>query len=98
MWVGREKRPYRVRARSDRFAVCTKPFNPQHTVLYCILDTERGVRGPENLIFGLGAETDEHCERMLARLEAGDSEVTYRHCVGWDVVRVESPTPEGKEE
>ncbi len=64
-----EKAPYRVKARSDRFLVCTKPFNPRKTVLYTIVDLEEGVRGPENLVFGFGAETDEQCREMIERLE-----------------------------
>lgn len=64
-----EKRPYTVRARSRRFLVCTKPFNPQKTVLYTIIDRDHKVRGTENLIFGMGAETDQDCADMIDRLE-----------------------------
>jgi hypothetical protein len=63
-----EKKPYTVRVRSERFLVCTKPFNPQRTVLYTIIDLKENVRGPENLVFGMGAETDEHCVSMVERL------------------------------
>lgn len=63
-----EKQPYRVRARSGRYLVCTKPFNPKKTVLYTIIDLDEVVRGPENLVFGLGAETDEQCWEMVNRL------------------------------
>ncbi len=90
VWVDGEKRPYRVRARNDRYAVCTKPFNPRHTVLYCILDAEAGWRAPEGLIFGLGAETDEECEEMLARVTNGETELSRRRGVEWDVLRVEA--------
>ena len=93
VYVPREKRPYRVRARNDRFAVCTKPFNCHRsgpTVQYFILDAELGHRGPENLIFGLGAETDGQCLDMLDRVTSGASEVSHRHGVLWDVVRVET--------
>ena len=85
VFVEGEKRPYTVRVRSDRFAVCTKPFNPQRTVLYFILDAERGMRGPENLIFGMGAETTEDCQEMLERLESPDdpTEPSHRHSVEW---------------
>ena len=63
-----EKLRYTVQASDDRFAICTKPFNPRHTVLYTIIDFEEQVRGTENLIFGMGAETKEQCEDMLDRL------------------------------
>lgn len=65
-----EKTPYRVRARSDRYLVCTRPFNPKRTVLYTIIDLVERVRGPENLVFGFGAETDGQCVDMVERLHA----------------------------
>ena len=74
-----EKQRYTVQACNDRFVVCTKPFNPKKTVLYTVIDFERNVRGRENLVFGMGAETRKQCEEMLERLASGDSEVSYRH-------------------
>jgi hypothetical protein len=64
-----EARPYRVRARSQRFLVCTKPFNLRKTVFYTIVDLKENVRGPENLVFGMGAESDDDCREMIQRLE-----------------------------
>ena len=37
VYVPNEKKPYKVRARDDRYIICTKPYNPQHTVLYLSL-------------------------------------------------------------
>lgn len=62
-----EKRKYEIRAKGDRYMVCTKPFFK--TVLYSVVDLEEGVRGTENLVFGAGAETNEDCAEMLMRLE-----------------------------
>lgn len=76
-----EKRPYEVRCRNDRFIICTKPFNLKNTVLYTIIDLARNVRGTENLIFGMGFETDEDCLDALVRLKSGESEVSYRNFV-----------------
>jgi hypothetical protein len=70
IFFAEEKSPYRVRARSDRYLVCTKPFNPKRTVFYTIIDLVEQVRGPENLVFGFGAETDEQCVEMVERLHA----------------------------
>ena len=89
VYVKAYKRPLTVRARNRRFAICTRPAFG--SVLYFVLDTHRGVRGPENLIFGRGAETDEQCHEMLIRLTAGRSEVTHRNCVPWDVEKVVNP-------
>src|ERR1022692_619002 len=77
VYVAEEKRPYRVRARDERYAVCTKPHF--RTVLYFILDVVGGHRGTENLIFGAGAETDEECQEMLARIAAGETEISHRN-------------------
>ncbi len=74
-----EKRPYTVRAVNDRFAICTKPFNPKRTFLYTIVDFKERVRGTENLIFCMGFETDEQCREALARLCSGESAVSHRN-------------------
>lgn len=85
-------RAYTIQARNERFLVCTKPFNPKRTVLYTIIDLEKQIRGPENLVFGMGAETRQQCEEMIARLSAKDmaSEVSYRRKVPLSIERVES--------
>lgn len=74
-----EKQAYTVQASGPRYAVCTKPFNPKRTVLYTVLDFKENVRGTENLVFGMGAETRGLCEEMLARLESGETEVSHRN-------------------
>jgi len=83
-----EKRPYKIRACNERFAVCTKPYNPMRTVLYTIIDLKRDVRGRENLIFGMGFETDEQCNEALHRLASGETEVSYRHFVDLDIDKI----------
>lgn len=88
VWFNGEARPYRVRASNGRFAVCTKPFNLRRTVLYTVVDEDEKVRGTENLVFGLGAETDEQCRAMLVRLVAGETCVSHRNRVPLDVKRV----------
>mgnify|MGYP003578788639 CR=1 FL=1 len=72
-----EKQRYTVRAAGPRYLVCTKPMNVHRTVLYTVVDLEENVRGTENLIFGHGAETDEQCAEMLARLEGRDVELGW---------------------
>jgi hypothetical protein len=91
VWFAEEKLPYTVQARSRRFLVCSKPFAARRTVLYCIIDLEECVRGPENLIFGMGAETREQCEEMLDRLEREEdpTEVSERRCIPLKVRRVQ---------
>ena len=81
----KEKRPYKVICTSKRFTICSKPFNLQNTVLYTIIDWEDEVRGPENLVFGMGAETTEECLEMLVRLMDGDTSVSSRHGLKLDL-------------
>ena len=88
-----EKQRFTVRACDERFAICTKPFNPRRTFLYTIVDLKEGVRGPENLVFGLGAETDEQCREMLERLTKGTedglvTEVSHRNRVKLDIENI----------
>lgn len=80
VWFYGEKQAYTVRASNAAFVILNKPFNARKTVLYCIIDWESGVRGPEDLIFGMGAETKRECEEMLERLTTGKSSVSSRHC------------------
>lgn len=81
IWLDSERQGYTVRASNAAFAILTKPFNISKTVLYTIIDWERGVRGPSNLIFDTGAETDEECLELLNMLTSGEVEVSSRRCV-----------------
>jgi hypothetical protein len=81
VWFPGEKQGYTVRARNDRYAICTKPFNPRKTVLYTIIDFKQQIRGTENLIFCMGFETDKQCEEALERLINRESEITRRNRV-----------------
>lgn len=85
----KEKQRYTVRASNRFYSVCTKPFNAQKTVMYTIIDWRNKVRGPENLIFGAGAETDEQCEDMLKRLTNGESDVSSRNYCELDVEKID---------
>jgi hypothetical protein len=95
VWFSEEKRPYTVQARSRRFLVCTKAFAARRTVLYTVVDLKERIRGTENLVFGMGAETREDCEAMIDRLEGRDrsigftTEVSHRNFVPLVVERVE---------
>lgn len=85
VYVPNEKKPYRVRARDDRYIICTKPFNPQHTVLYFIVDLVDRWRAPDNMIFCSGYETDKDCQERLAELQSGEIELSRRRGVPLDI-------------
>ncbi len=87
IWFGSERHGYIVRASNTAFAVLTKPFNAQKTVLYTIIDWELGIRGPSNLILNIGAETDEQCSQLLDMLTSGEIEVSHRRFVKLDISR-----------
>ena len=91
-----EKQSYKVQASNVAFAVCTKPMNALKTVLYTVIDWNRNVRGTENLIFGMGAETREECEEMLERLTQGESEVSYRHYQELNIEKLTLPPEDNK--
>ena len=81
VYINNEKRPYRVKCRDDRYIICTKPYNPQRTVMYFIADLKEQRRGPDNMVFCSGYETQEQCEERLKELQTGWIEVSRRHDV-----------------
>ncbi len=74
-----EKNPYRVRAASPRFLICTKPFGPRKAFIYCIVDRELRIRGPDNMTFSNHDYADQaDIDEAMKELEAGELEVSYR--------------------
>jgi hypothetical protein len=82
-----EKQRYTIRAKSDRFIICTKPFNAKKTFLYTIIDLDRLVRGAIGLVFGLAWDFDipEELEECLKQLDKKEVEVSHRNCIQLDV-------------
>jgi len=83
-----EKQRYTVKAKSDRYIICTKPFNLMHTVLYTIIDLERLVRGTNNMIFNpYDYAVQEDIDECLVDLDYHNNgtEVTHRNCIKLDV-------------
>ena len=66
VWIPNEKRTYRVRARDDRYIICTKSCFG--TVLYFIVDLVDKWRAPDDRVFCSGYETDEDCQERLKEL------------------------------
>lgn len=85
VYIPNQKRPFRVRARDDRYIICTKPFNPQHTVIYFIVDLVNQWRAPDNMIFCAGYETDKDCQDRLKELQSGDIELSIRRGIPLDI-------------
>lgn len=83
VYIPGEKRPYRVRARDNRYIICTKPCFG--TVLYFIVDLEERWRAPDNMIFCSGYETDEDCKERLEELQKGTIELSARRGIPLDI-------------
>ena len=83
VYIPGEKRPYRVRARDNRYIICTKPCF--ETVLYFIVDLEEKWRAPDNMIFCSGYESDEDCKERLEELRKGTIELSARRGIPLDI-------------
>lgn len=79
IYFAEEKKPYTVIAHNERYAVCTKPYNLKKTKFYTIIDLKAEIRGPENLVFGMGANDFKECDEMLTRITTGETEISHRH-------------------
>lgn len=88
VYFDNQRQGFTVRARDERFLICVKPFNARHTVLYSIVDLDRGVRGRDNLVFSTGYETQERIDENMDRLRAGQMEVSHRHHVQLRIAKV----------
>jgi len=86
-----EKQKYTVISSNHFISICTKPFNPEHTVLYCVIDWHRQMRSTEDLVFGMGAETKKECDEMLERITQGESDLSERHEKELDIESFEEP-------
>lgn len=97
IWFAEEKRPYRVRASSDRFAICTKPFNlVEGTVLYTIVDFDRGVRGLDDRIFDAhDYVSDRGCKNALRELQLGDLDVSCLHSMPVRITKIDNKRKDG---
>jgi hypothetical protein len=74
-----EKQAYTIRAKNHRFLICTKPFNPKHTVIYTIVDLKEKIRGTNNFIFNpYNYVLTEDCEQCLRDLMSGEVEISFR--------------------
>lgn len=80
-----------VRAVQGQWAIVTRQaqFRAKGTMLYSIIDTKAGVRGPCNRVgqgWGDGSYDDAQVASMMSELVAGKLEISGRNNVKW-------PTP-----
>jgi hypothetical protein len=83
-----EKQKYTVQSSNRFYSICTKPFNARKTVIYTVIDWYNQIRGTENLIFGMGAESKKSCEEMLDRLTNAESDISSRNWTALDIDKI----------
>lgn len=85
VYIPEHKRPFRVKARDNRYIICTKPYNPQHTVIYFIIDLQDKWRAPDDSVFCSGYETDDACKKRLEELQSGEISLSRRRGIPLDI-------------
>lgn len=58
----------RAVTKHGRFVILTQPFNLKRTVLYTVIDFDRGVRGRDDM-YGVGYETDDNIARAIHQFQ-----------------------------
>lgn len=73
VWFQEEKLPYTVRAMSERYWLCMKPFAARKTYLYCVIDWMARLRGPSNHMRGFGPDlyAEGEAQKMVDEFEKG---------------------------
>ena len=81
VWFAGESRSYTIRCCSERYLVCTKPYNfKKNTVIYTMVDLWEGIRGRDG--YSIGAYDyyeQEDCEKYLQELVNGEINISHRH-------------------
>lgn len=88
IWFDGERHAYTVQACDDRYLICTKPYNLQHTVMHTIVDLEEEVRGPSAARY-INYETQEGCEKALEWLRIGSLGISYNDQIPLKIKRTE---------
>ena len=83
VYIPEQKRAFRVKARDERYIICTKPCFG--TVLYFIVDLVDKWRAPDDRIFCSGYETEEDCQERLKELQAGEIGLSVRRGIPLDI-------------
>ena len=86
IFFGEDKNPFTVKAKNERFAICTKPFNLKKTVLYTIVDFEERIRGVDSFVFGVydyAIQAD--IDKVLGGLADGTIGISYSNRVPLEI-------------
>jgi len=81
-----EKRLYVVQACSERYLICTKPFNLKKTYLYSIVDLVEKIRGTDNYVFSPhNYNNKEGAELALQELSSGKMRISNRNRIDLNI-------------
>lgn len=83
IYVPGERNGYIVRARDDRYIICTKKI--ARNTFYFIIDLTSKRRAPDDCVFGFGYETDEQCNERLKELQNGEIHLSLRRGIPLDI-------------
>ena len=81
--VDGQRRGYTVKARDERYIICTRSLFG--TVEYFIIDLLEQRRAPDDRIFCSGYENTEQCEERLKELQRGDIGLSRRRGIPLDI-------------
>ena len=75
---------YEILIKNERFIIAASKSRNQYT----IVDTEYGVCGPSNRIFGISVKSEESLKEALENLMNGEMYLSYRNSAPIDAVLV----------
>ena len=91
IYFAEEVRPYIIKAMGFQYAICTKPFNLKHTVLYTIVDFKEKIRGTNYFVFNpYDYAIQDDIDQCLKDLGSGETEISYRNRIELKINRVVS--------
>lgn len=89
IWFEGERIGYTIRACSERYLVCTKPYNfRKNTVIYSMVDLWEGIRGRDGYVFSpYDYYSQEDCDNYLKDIMDGNVHIS-RHHIDLSIVKL----------
>lgn len=86
-----DKNHFTIKAISNRFAICTRPYNLKKTVFYTIIDFENNKRSTTDLVFNIyDFKNQLDIEQCLLDLESGEISLSRRNQVDLNILNIKS--------
>lgn len=81
-----EKKPYRVKALNDRYAICTQPHFGDWA--YSIIDWERGIKVAPDRWHSIDFSTKKGCKAGLKKITKGEEDLSQINWVFLEIDRI----------